>query len=182
MLPDSVVIIGGGWSASRHNLAALTGCVICVNDAVMHAPRCDIAFTMDRLWFENRLTALNHMQVETYARRSAARSVLESPPEWLHAFECDNTSATFGPHLGQLNGPNSGHCALNLAFLMRPRRIELIGFDMKRGPKGECYWYAPYSWAKQTGGTGNTRYAEWATMFDEGLMQCRDAGIEVVRH
>lgn len=175
-------IIGGGWSAKRHDLNALHGTVICVNDAAMHSPRCDIAFTMDRLWFENRLTALNYMQVETYARRSAARSVLDSPPSWLHTFECDNGSAMFGPHLGQLNGPNSGHCALNLAFLMRPKRIDLIGFDMKRGPKGEAYWYPGYSWARVGGGTGNTRYAEWAKMFDIGLTQCRDAGIEVVRH
>lgn len=182
MQPDIVSIIGGGWGARRVDLAALPGTIICVNDAAMHAPRCDIVFTMDRLWFENRLPALEHMQIETYARRSAARSVLEVPPPWLRPFECRNDASEFGTDSAQLNGPNSGHCALNLAFVLRPKQINLIGFDLRRGPKGEGYWYPNYSWARPGGGTSNTRYAEWAPMFEHGLRQCRDAGIEVVRH
>lgn len=179
---DIVSIIGGGWGARRSNLAKIPGTIVCVNDAAMHAPRCDIIVSMDRLWMENRWTALEHMQIKTYARTAACRGALADPPSWLHPFECKNEESEFGQDTDHLNGPNSGHCALNLAFLMKPVRIDLIGFDMRRGPKNEAYWYPSYSWARVGGGTSNTRYAEWAAMFEHGLRQCSDAGIEVVRH
>lgn len=174
-------IIAGGWSARNVDLAALPGTIICVNDAAMHAPRCDIIVSMDRLWLENRWAALEHLELPAFVRLTAMHNMLENLYRpWVHPFECRHERSEFGSHLCSLNGPNSGHCALNLAFVMKPKRITLVGFDMGRGPNGENYWFPPYSWASAGGGTSNKRYAEWRAMWQRGLDQCLAAGIELV--
>lgn len=178
---DEISIIAGGPSARDVDLAALPGTIICVNDAAMHAPRCDIIVSMDRLWLENRWTALEHLALPTFVRLSAMCYMLDRIyREWVHPFENRVERAEFGNHLCTLNGANSGYAALNLAFVMKPRRVHLVGFDMGRNQSGEAYWFANYSWARKEGGTGNGRYREWAQQFGEGLIQLRNAGIETL--
>lgn len=100
---------------------------------------------------------------------------------WVFPFDCRHDTAEFGDYACMLNGPNSGHCALNLAYVMKPARINLVGFDMGRGPTGEAYWFEPYPWVSSVGATSNKRYGEWAAHLDRGIRQCEAAGIAVVR-
>lgn len=180
--PEDVSIIGGGWSAKNIDLANLPGLIICVNDAAMHAPRCDVIVSMDRLWLENRWAALEYLQLPTFVRLSAMYNMLPNlKREWVNPFENRHERSEFGSHPCTLHGPNSGQCALNLGWILRPRRIHLVGFDMGRAKDGESYWFPAYSWAREGGATSNKRYAEWATSWKHGLQQCRDAGIEVIR-
>lgn len=174
--------MAGGPSARDVDLAALPGTVICVNDAAMLAPRCDIIVSMDRLWIEHRWTALEHLQLPTFVRLSAMHNMLDKLfRSWLRPFENRIDTAGFGNHACMLNGANSGQCALNLAFVMKPKRIRLIGFDMGRSAKGEAYWFKPYSWAQPTGGTSEKRYGEWEEQLLAGMRQCAAAGIQVLR-
>jgi hypothetical protein len=133
---------------------------------------------MDRLWTEYRWPELVKRGMPAWIRRAALQNIKESWP-WLHRFECDHTSVELSETCGVLNGPNSGFCALNLAYQMRPRRIYLVGFDMVRGPKGEVYWFKPYPWAKPGGATSNGTYAEWSHQFGGAAKKCKAAGIEV---
>lgn len=176
-------IIAGGPSARNIDLAALPGLIICVNDAAMHAPKCDIIVSMDRNWLENRWDALEFLEIPTYARLSALRNKLDSLCRpWLRPFECRHELATFGDYACTLNGPHSGHCALNLAFVYRPQRINLVGFDMARGPNGETHWWPAYSWAKPVAPTPNRPHDHWRGALQEGIRQCEAVGIEVVRY
>lgn len=184
MPPTEVIsIIGGGPSAKTVDLTALPGTIIAVNDAALHAPRFDIAISMDRLWLENRWGDMARIGKPLFVRLSAMHNFIDRVRlSWVTPFECRHETADFGNHLCTLNGPNSGHCALNLAYVLKPKRVNLVGFDMGRGPKGECYWWPePYPWAKDSGATSDKRYMEWRAAFNRGVDQCKVAGIDVVK-
>lgn len=172
-----VSIIGGGWSARELDLSRLPGTIIAVNDSAIYA-RCDLVLSMDRPWTEYRWPELVKRGMPAWIRRAALQNIKESWP-WLHRFECDDTSVELSETPGFLNGTNSGFCALNLAYQMRPLRIYLVGFDMVRGSKGEVYWFKPYPWAKPGGATSNETYAKWSRQFGSAAKKCKAAGIEV---
>lgn len=174
---SEISIIGGGWSAGLLDLAQVRGTVIGVNDGAVHAPRVDITVSMDRLWTEWRWPLLKVRAGPTWIRRSAMKNVRG---EWdgLRRFECDNESVVFSDDPDTLNGTNSGFCALNLAYQMRPRRIWLFGFDMSRGPKGEPYFFPPYPWAPG-GATKDGKYKAWAAQFGDARTKFQAAGIDV---
>jgi hypothetical protein len=182
MQASEVSIIGGGFSAKNVDLAALPGTVIAVNDAALLAPKVDIAVSMDRLWIENRWDRLQALGKPAWLRLSAMFNMLENVRlPWVNVFEGRNDTWELGRHTCSLNGPNSGHCALNLALLMEPKKINLVGFDMGRGLNGETYWFPPYEWAKATGGTSNKRYAEWNVSFEKAIEYCWRMGVKVDR-
>jgi hypothetical protein len=133
---------------------------------------------MDRLWTEHRWPRLAALAPMAYIRRSALKNIAARPP-WLLAFENDHTATEMSEAPGVLNGTNSGLCALNLAYQLRPSRIWLFGFDMSHGPAGEPYWYPPYPWTGPRGGTTSGKYAVWARQFDPAAKACLAAGIEV---
>lgn len=172
MSGGDVTIIGGGWSVLNLALDRLCGRVIAVNDAAVLAPRWDIAVSMDRLWTENRFRRVMARSVETdprreiWLRRSAVQNLgnLEGWP-WIHVFECDHRSPTFSTDPKRLNGTNSGGCALNLAWHLKPARLFLLGFDMNRDAYGRAYWYPPYPWSSAAGGTSDGKYAAWSKQF-----------------
>ncbi len=177
---DDISIVAGGWSATKIDMASLPGLVICVNDAALHCPRCDIIISMDRLWIEHRWDTLERFGLPTFVRLSAMRNIFENIRKpWVFPFDCRHDDPKFGEYSCTLNGPNSGHCALNLAYVMRPKRMHLAGFDMERGPNGEANWFPAYPWAKPEGATSNKRYAEWAGHFEKALRQFASAGIQV---
>ncbi len=171
-LNDEITIIGGGSSARRVDLAALPGTIIGVNDAALHAPRVDVVVSMDRAWIENRVAALDHMKLPSFLRLSALRNVFDLIREpWVFPFDCRNETGIFGKFECMLNGPSSGHCAMNLAFIRWPRRINLVGFDSGSGG----HWFPTYSWAKPM-----KVKSDWSAALGEGIRQCEGAGIEVV--
>lgn len=175
--PDTISIVGGGWSVKDVDLDAIPGTLIAVNDAAIHLPRRDVIVSMDRLWTEYRFANLRKFAVPTYLRRSAVQNVNPRWP-WCHVFDNDNArDCALSEHPNQLNGFNSGVCAINLAYIWRPRRILLFGFDAVRGRAGEKYWYPPYPWSYTT---SDTRYAEWADQFALIARTCEEVGIEVL--
>lgn len=177
---ETVAVFGGGWSVRGVDLNRIPAKeIIGVNDAAFYLPGVTAIVSMDRLWTENRWSQLCDMAKPTWIRKSALKNIKERP-DWLHPFENANNCNAMSEHFGDLNGNNSGFCALNLAYLMKPKLIRLYGFDMNRGPDGVAYFYPPYPWAKPRGGTGDTRYAEWAAGFDVAALACANARIEVI--
>lgn len=178
MAENDIIIIGGGPSVLDFDINQITprGLVIGVNDAAIHAD-VDVAVSMDRLWFENRYQMLLDRELPTYIRRSATQNIIERHLEGFNLFECDNESNRMSKDERILNGTNSGMCAVNLAYVWKPKRVWLFGFDMKRADDGRPYWYPPYPWAKPEGGTGAKKYAQWADQFEDIFLQFADAGI-----
>ncbi|MBR1150090.1 hypothetical protein [Bradyrhizobium sp. JYMT SZCCT0428] len=177
MRSDIISVVGGGWSVSQVDRERIPGRIIAINDSAIHLPRFDIVVSMDRLWTEYRYDDLHRMQKPAHIRRSALQKLPHKWP-WLRSFECDHTSAEFSDQPGVLNGTNSGLCAFNLAYQMRPEKVLLFGLDMKRGANGEVYWYPPYPWSEK-GATKNGKYAEWSKQFAQAARQCAAVGIDV---
>jgi hypothetical protein len=165
--PDVVSVVAGGWSVSEVDLGRLPGLVVGVNEAAVLVPLADVAVSMDRLWAEHR-----------WQRLVAARNV----PAWpaLLRFTCDHTSTRLASEPGVLNGTNSGLCAVNLAYQLRPATLVLWGFDLQRGPRGEPYWYPPYEWANPAKASSPGRLKAWAREYGVAAEQLRDAGVEVL--
>jgi hypothetical protein len=174
---EIISIVGGGWSVSQVDLSQIPGTIIAINDSAIHLPRFDIVVSMDRKWTEYRWPELRKLQKPARIRTAALKNIVGKWP-WLASFDCDYTSAVFTDQPGVLNGTNSGLCGFNLAWQMRPAKILLFGFDMKRGPSGEAYWYPPYPWSEK-GATTSGKYAAWSKQFSRAARQCKTAGIEV---
>ena len=175
-MQETVSVVAGGWSVLQVDLKRIPGCIIGVNDSGLYLPRCDIIVSMDRLWAENRYNNLHCMHTETWLRRSAVKNIYTKWP-WLHVFDCDHESTEFSDDHGVLNGTNSGLCAFNKAYQLRPQVIYLFGFDMRPGPHGESYWYARYPWSK---GISTGKLTRWAQQFSSAAKKCRAAGIDVI--
>lgn len=177
---DAISIIAGGWSfvGEGWDKLKLPGCVIGVNEAVRYQT-VDIAVSMDRLWVEHRWNMLQRLQVRTYLRKAAAQNIpMLTKPIWLTLFDNDHQTAHMTHVDGWLNGSNSGGCALNLAYQMRPHRLYLFGFDMCNGPHDEPHWHPPYEW-KGGGGTTPSKMMSWVRQFAIVKEQFVDAGITV---
>lgn len=177
MRHEVISIVGGGWSVRDIDLDRIPGAIVAVNDSAMYLPRCDFIVSMDRMWTENRWPRLREMRRNTHLRRSAMQNILGQKWPWLSVFECDHESMEFTDQAGVLNGTNSGMCAFNLAYQLRPKTIVLFGFDMCRNAKGEAYWYEPYPWAP--GKTTTGKYAKWSAQFEAAKRSCARANIEV---
>lgn len=74
-----------------------------------------------------------------------------------------------------VNG-NSGAGAINLAYLFGCRRILLIGFDMKLGPKGERHWHKDHPAPL----VQNQPFGEWLHKMDTLAKELKAAGVSVV--
>jgi hypothetical protein len=158
-----VSVVAGGYSVRSIDLTKLPGTVIAVNDSALHLPRVDRVVSMDRLWTENRAEWLMEQKLPTHLRRGTIPlDLLEKT--WVRPYWCDNKSVHFGPSDAHLNGTNSGYCALNLAYTLRPDELYLFGFDMQRGPNNEAHWYPDYPWNPKASSSGKLN--EWARQFD----------------
>lgn len=181
----TISIVAGGWSFAGFDHKAVPGEVIAVNDTLIHfKSELSYVVSMDRLWAENRWASLKSRCIETFLRRSSLKhmDVGDTYHEWLHTFECDITpGALFGDFITQLNGRNSGACALNLAHILRPKELYLFGFDMCRSPENKAYWYPGYEWSDKgdKGATGQGKYDEWATDFKLYAEQFAAVGTKV---
>lgn len=174
---ETIIVLAGGKSAEKHDLKNLKnyGYVIGVNDACIHVP-VDCGISMDRTWFENRWKSIKSLKIPFYIR---AEATINTKQAWslLNVYECDRLSTWMTDEKGFLNGLNSGFCALNLAFQMKPQKIWALGFDCAR----TGYWYPPYEWqlAPQPRGiTSDWAFDKWQHGLENIKTQFKDAGIE----
>jgi hypothetical protein len=166
---DTICVIGGGWSFRLVNPDKLSGMIITANEGGVLLPVVHHAVSMDRLWSESRWPRLDAAKRQTWLRRNAVQNIdwADKERKWLRIFDCDHKTVKFSEEPQFLNGTNSGVCALNLAYLLRPRDLYLFGFDMCRSPNGSAYWHDPYPWTSPQGATKPGKYQEWASEFNE---------------
>lgn len=179
MASENIIIIGGGASAGECQPEGLHryGHVIGVNDAGIRV-RCHSIVSMDRLWMENNYETCRSLAVQAYFRRCAWRLKGKDWPR-LALFDCDTKNSYMNEYPGNLDGDNSGSCALNLAYQMRPKRIFLFGFDMQNKPASDYYWYEPYKWTDINKGRSDKKLKSWISAFTYKKKQLDKAGISV---
>jgi len=159
-------VIGGGWSLRDHSDALndlmAYGHVIGVNESSVLV-NVHEALTMDRLWFEHRWQQLAKQRVQTTWVREKCDCNVEGDGNfvWRRFAHFNRNYPSVEPRV--LHGGNSGTCAINLAFhqMSEGDNLFLLGFDMQKGPNGEPYWHAPYSWTKPEGATKPGHFSMW---------------------
>lgn len=175
-----VSVIAGGWSFNLMDRNRIPGFIIGANEAGL-LPVASECISMDRLWTEHRWPQIRERRKATSIRRSAMQKIDAGQWSfpWLRVYECDHESVEFSEDPRVLNGTNSGLCALNRAYQLRPATVYLFGFDMQRGPKGEIHWHPEYAW-RPTGGTGNATYREWSQQFGSAANAFARIGTKVI--
>lgn len=172
---ETISILAGGWSAQKHVMGGkLPGTVVGVNDACIHYP-CDMIVSMDRLWVESRWPTILGLSKPTYLRRKALMNIPPNWPGYVHAFECNHESAEMNDEPNQINGTNSGMCAVSLAYKIGPGRICVFGMDLSVGPHGERHWWPDYTWANPA----KSYPQKWKRDLDIAIKQCQAKGIKV---
>lgn len=169
------IVLAGGWSVSQYDLRDIErrGILIGVNDSAIYT-KCFVAFTMDRLWLENRQKLLRVLNPrEVWYRKGTEKNFV--PPSNWKAFQHREQEEGISDKAGLLYGANSGACALNLA-IQRSRRVFLLGFDMQRGPNDEKHWYPDYPWSYETKAHW---YRNWAEDFKLVARMAKAAEVEV---
>ncbi len=162
-----VNIIAGGNSVKDMDVKAICAkaFTIGVNDAAVHAP-IDIGISMDRRWAEYRHEQIKGKPFWLH------KSKEEWPELWKFKYKTIDDFSEL-PH--ELNGKNSGYCALNLAYHMKPKKVFLFGFDFT----GKPYWYPAYPWVKYP--TVRSRMdSDWLKGFDIAKKYMDKVEIEVI--
>lgn len=132
----TVFIIGGGPSANNVDFNLLQSeTVVCVNDAYRDFPDAAMIYWLDSVWAaENHDTLMLHdcKLKFTAKRHSRVRPNKEDPTS--DGGYCLQQTGDFGydPDVNCLMGNNSGVHALNIVVNMKPKRVVLIGYDMRR--------------------------------------------------
>jgi len=147
--------------------------IIAVNTTFKKFADPEVVYACDYLWLKHHVAEVRakfknfSTQIWTQDRSSAER------------FNLNFVRQTSRPGLGkktlQVNG-NSGAGAINLAYLFGCRRILLIGFDMKLGPKGERHWHKDHPAPL----VQNQPFGEWLHKFDTLAKDLKAEGVEVV--
>jgi len=181
-LVRNVIVLAGGASVAAYNLRGLEerGRLIAVNDSALYT-KCQVAFTMDRLWLEGRQKLLKTLNPpEVWYRWKTPKNF--TPPKLWHVYAHTDGARGMTDEVGRLNGSNSGTCALNYVYqrTLARDRIFLLGFDMQRGEHGEKHWYPDYPWAlEQNTGTKPGTYEDWSREFDGIAQQFRALNADV---
>jgi hypothetical protein len=186
---DTVIVLASGWSCIKYRLTGLEnrGLLIGVNGAALHS-KPHIALTMDRLAAEHCYPiwcGQGHIR-EIWLRDSILKNFNARPPKatpvglpYTYLFHNSPGDPSYMcPDRLNLNGENSGVCALNYAYQLEPKRVFLLGFDMQRGPEGQPYWHGANPW-NADGGSHNARLKRWATHFPDIAQQFAKRRIEV---
>lgn len=177
--PNDVIVLAGGSSVMAYDLRHLEkrGYLISVNDAALYT-KCDVAFTMDRLWLEGRQQLLKVLNPPDIWFRRGTPKNFDPPQHWMAYAHSDPEPAAMSLEPGHLSGSNSGTCALNLALQRSQKRVFMLGFDMQKGSGGEKHWYPDYPW-NAGGGTKQATLKEWSLEFKAIAAQFEMAGLKV---
>lgn len=175
----TAVVVASGPSLTATQLATVSTShgthTIAVNSSALVFPWWEICYSGDFLWWKS------------VAMRHPAPAAMHAPRTAL--WTCDRASAerwplswvkgTNRPGLAHdcvnMNG-NSGAQAINLAYLFGARRIVLLGFDMKLGPKGERHHHPDHP----APCVQEQLFAEWIHKLEPVAKDLKAAGCEVI--
>jgi hypothetical protein len=128
----------------------------------------DVVYASDILWWKTNYRAIDAKRAWTCDRGAAERYGLN----WVKGVNRLGLSKERWIHT---NG-NSGASAINLAYLFGARRILLLGFDMKLGPKGEKHHHPDHPSPMVQSQT----FDDWIHKFDFLARDLKAAGCEVI--
>jgi hypothetical protein len=153
-----VILIGGGPSLKGFDFARLknSGAVIvAINDAVLHAPFADVAFTIDTLWLEHRRDVLQRFQGEILAAVPDDYACAIERARLVRRVSAAGLSTRSDT---LLCGGNSGFAALGMALMRGAAIVFLLGYDLNEAG----HFHGGYEWHSRF---GSRHYRQWAREF-----------------
>lgn len=174
---QTCVVLASGPSLTNEPLAAVADAhvrTITVNSTVFKYPvDPDVVYAGDFMWWkandrEVKMRTFGGADRWTCDRTAAERYGLN----WVKGVNAQGLSRGSYIHT---NG-NSGAQAINLAYLFGCRRILLLGFDMKLGPKGEKHWHPDHPSPLMQGQT----FGDWLHKFNFLAVDLKQVGCEVI--
>lgn len=169
-------IVGGGPSAARHDLTALDGIVVAVNDSARHLPNADVLFTASPPWVRNRRDVILGFRGLVVVRSEYGGNLCRRyglPTSVLALYLRDDCTTP-----KKRRQHNSGHEALCWVAEMGARRIVLIGFDMD--PSDPTNWHDGYEWMPDKSEDPLCDYRAWADGFTRTAAELEARGVEVL--
>lgn len=132
---DTVAIMAPGPSLTKEQVNAIMKrgiFTIAIGDAYLLNPFADILYHCDRRWWMYykgvpEFHGCQRVSMEDVPAYPEIKQVIQSPMREGLALQ--------KPYI--VAGANSGHQAINLAFHYHPKRIILVGYDMKKAPDGQ---------------------------------------------
>lgn len=181
MSPDwsgkTVWVIGGGPSLTDQRFY-LDGISVGVNRSAWKYG-CDVLVSIDQLFvrcmryeIQSYFRSGGNVYLGTWEGCNAPRL---SGARYLGRDLCEGLSRD----PGILYGENSGHAALNLAYLKGATDIRLLGFDMQYSKTGKTHCHSGYSWHTKKMGKQMRR---WADEFSEVALQVRRDDVSVINY
>lgn len=195
----TVVILGGGpsltgahFKAARRARQADRIRAIAVNDSYLHAPWADVDYAADVKWHRWHTHGLPKPELNLRAEEVAARwksfagqkcsiePTAKHVPDAVHILRNREARMAHGCQISRdpeflFTGYHGGFQALNIAVLAGARTVLLLGFDARRGSKGEAHWHGDHP-VKSANSDAN--YARMIESFDEAAADL--AGVLVV--
>lgn len=172
----TAVILAGGYSLSDEQIEAVRHKqveAIAVNSTFKRVPWARVVYAGDFMWVKTYAAEMRktckHAAFWTCDRSAAERWDLN----WVKGVNALGLCRE--KKMIHTNG-NSGAQAINLAYLFGSRRILLLGFDMKLGPKGEKHHHPdhPHPLVQQQ------TFEEWCRKLGIMAPELEAAGCEVI--
>ncbi len=129
---NNVFIIGGGYSIKLLDLSVLAGQkIIVINDGYEIVPNITAIYWCDPSWADSRYKDLEKLPCNLKFTKAKHGDININGP---YDSTVLNHTGDYGydPEKSAVRGNNGGSQVLNLVFNMRPKRIFLLGYDMKR--------------------------------------------------
>ena len=170
-----VWIIGGGPSLRGFDFYKLRNkTVIAVNESFLSIPWAHAVVSIDRLWIDQRIKALNKFAGIKYL---AARKGVDLPRiDGLSYRLTLRTEPGLSEQRPVVHGRTSGYAALNLATLLGYRQINLLGFD--HTAPGQHH-HAAYAWPS---GAPPDLWQQLADDYSTCVPQLAQLGVEVINY
>lgn len=137
---DTFCLLGAGPSLTRQDCESVRGKarVIAINKSYQLAPWADVLYAADTRWWKWHKGAPEFAGLKYSLSREAGRW-----PGVQVLTRAGETGLCLNPS-GLAMGRNGGYQAINLAVHLGAKRILLLGYDMKLGPKGQQHWHPAY--------------------------------------
>lgn len=144
---QEVFIVAGGYSIKELNLDYLHDKpTIAINESYSILPNATALYWCDNSWCAKRFDGIKEHKSELRftSHHNAVKHVdLDIRGLGNSTFLHKTTDFGFDPNPNNVAGNNSGVQALNLVVNMKPKRIYLLGYDMRDNPlkRGETHWH-----------------------------------------
>lgn len=162
---ETFVILAGGPSLQAVPRMSTPVRIIAIKDAIRLVPFSDCLYGCDSKWWRQYGPTLDY---------KGPRYALEPTPFAQTLKNTGMTGLETNP-IGLRTGKNSGYQAINLAVHLGAKKIILLGFDMRQGPKGEDHWFGAHPYH-----TAQIPYPAFREAFETIVEPLKAAGVEVL--